>query len=132
MSQLEFHRASQIIVLIHSDGTNLGQFDAANNVDSHSRGPWPDGTYTFVTEYPPPQGANDTPDSEYGDGPRFLFDVPGRDGMEVHAGRASVPDGLGRIGFRHCTMGCIRTTRAAIQAIDQMHKGDPLTEIVVA
>lgn len=124
MSTLSFSRAASLLTL--SNGVVV---PAANNVDSHSNGPWPDGTFKFVAVMPAIPG--DGPDSAYGVGPRFLFDVPGREGMEVHAGRANIPDGLGRVGIAHCTMGCIRTTRDGIASILSLHAADGLTEITV-
>jgi hypothetical protein len=44
----------------------------------------------------------------------------------------AIPDGLGRSGFLHCTMGCIRTTDDATAQLVRTHAIDPITAITVA
>jgi hypothetical protein len=129
MSTLEFHRKDSQITLLATDGSAIGTFDAANNVDSHSKGPWPDGVYNF-DHYAAHPG--DPPQSPYGSHGIFIFDVPDREGMGVHSGREGAPDGLGRSGFLHCTMGCIRTTDDATAQLVRTHSIDPITAITVA
>jgi hypothetical protein len=129
MSTLEFHRSLNEIALLSGDGSIVGTFKAANNVDSHSRGPWPDGQYDFDHHGTHP---DDAPDSPYGSDAIFIFDVPDREGMGVHSGRESVPDGLGRRGFLHCTMGCVRTTDDAMAQLVTTHSTDPITAITIA
>lgn len=139
MSTLLFTRSSHTLELIPSavsDDTVAFEapplspqvFDAYNNVDSHSHGPWPDGDYEFVF-YNPHVGSG--PDSDFGAHGIFIFNVEGRMGMGVHSGRQEVADGLGRLGPEHCTMGCIRTTDDGTLAVLKLHATDPLTAITV-
>jgi hypothetical protein len=128
MSSLQFDRAASLLTLTGSDTTVIGSFDAANNVDSHSNGPWPPGDYAFQFYQPHP---GDDADSAYGSHGIFIFKVPGRDGMGVHSGRATVPDGLGRVGYLHCTLGCIRTTDDATAQLVRTHNVDPIASIKV-
>src|SRR5215475_12402474 len=105
MSEVQFDRSEHLIRLTGSAGGVLaGPFDAYNNVDSHSKGVWPDGTYPYIG-YTAHSALSD-PDSEYGADGILIFNVPGRIGMGVHSGRQSIPDGLGRVGPEHCTLGC--------------------------
>ena len=128
MATLEFHRESKELRLLGSEGTTtIGTWNAGNNVDSHSKGRWPDGQYTF-DHYSAHPG--DPPQSAYGSHGIFIFDVPNREGTGVHSGREGIPDGLSRAGFLHCTMGCIRTTDRAMAG--RTHAVDPITGISVA
>jgi hypothetical protein len=106
----------------------LGPYAAANFVDSASDGPWPAGIYTFAGHRDHP---DDSADSAFGRHGIFLFTVPNRTGMGVHSGRASVPDGLGRTGPFHATMGCIRTTDDAMGQLITLHQTDPVQRIDV-
>ena len=126
MSTLQFHREANELALLRADGTTIGPFEAANNVDSHSKGPWPDGQYDFDHYGTHP---DDAPDSSYGSHGIFIFDVPDREGMGVHSGREDVPDGRARSGFLHCTMGCVRTTDDAMAQLVTTHRSDPITTI---
>lgn len=99
----------------------VGSWPAANNVDSSSKGKWPTGVFPFlgIIEV---GGEDGKLDGKFG--PYFLrfgF-VPGRDGMGIHAGRSMVPDGAGRKGPHHATMGCIRTWAQSLNEIVQMHR----------
>jgi hypothetical protein len=128
MSKLEFSRQTLKLTLTAANNTRIGSWDAANNVDTHSKGPWPDGLYVFDYYVPHP---GDLPSSAYGSHGIFIFDVPEREGMGVHSGREGVPDGLGRTGFQHCTMGCIRTTDEATAQLLKTHMMDPIKSISV-
>jgi hypothetical protein len=126
MSSLQFDRQAKELTLLNADGTTIGTWKAANNVDSHSKGIWPDGEYDFERSKTHP---DDAPDSAYGSSGIFIFTVPGREDMGVHSGRESVPDGLGRRGFLHCTMGCVRTTDDAMAQLVTTHRSDPIIAI---
>jgi hypothetical protein len=128
VSGLEFARNGSKIQLTSRNGVVIGSWDAANNVDSRCAGIWPNGTYSFAYYVAHP---GDPPNSPYGSHGIFIFDAPGREGMGVHSGRESVPDGLGRSGFLHCTMGCIRTTDEATAQFVRTHAVDPITSITV-
>lgn len=131
MSTLEFDRAKCTITLLSSSGeVSSGPFEAYNNVDSHSKGPWPNGTYQYQTYVSHAELAD--PDSEYGSFGILIFSVSQRTGMGVHSGREEVPDGLSRMGPQHCTLGCIRTTDEAMSEFLRISGGDPLVSITVA
>jgi hypothetical protein len=127
-SNLTYDGNSHQLTLHRDDGTEQS-YPANNNVDSHSQGHWPNGTYDYdqhVTH------TGDGPDSAYGSNGGYQFDVPDRTGMEVHSGRENVPDGRGRTGADHATMGCIRTNDAGTAAIgNAAQEGDPVTSITV-
>jgi hypothetical protein len=130
MSRVEFDRSAHLVRLLGTDGNAVvGPFAAYNNVDSHSKGPWPDGSYSYIGYNA--HSALADPDSEYGVHGILIFDVPNRLGMGVHSGRLSIPDGLGRSGPQHCTLGCIRTTDEAMAAFLRVIDGDPLQGIEI-
>ena len=129
MSTLRFDGSAHTIQLTGAAGDITGPFTAYNNVDSHSNGPWPDGTFSFIGYNT--HAALSDPDSEYGAHGILIFNVPNRTGMGVHSGRAGIPDGLGRSGPQHCTLGCIRTTDEAMAAFLQVIAGDPMQSIDV-
>ncbi len=128
MATLDFSRTGSKLQLTAANGTVIGSWDAANNVDSGSKGPWPNGSYKFDYYVAHP---GDPPNSAYGSHGFFGFDVPGREGMGVHSGREGVADGLGRSGFRYCTFGCIRTTDEATAQLVKTHAIDPIASITV-
>lgn len=127
MSTLSFGRAAKTLTLHSSSGAVLGTWTSENNTDSRSQGPWPNGRYGFAHWN---AHADDGPSSAYGSHGIAVFDVPDRTGMGVHSGRRDNPDGLGRRGPGHATMGCVRTVDEAMARLRQTH-ADPLTEIVV-
>ena len=47
MSQVLFVRAMHTLTLFDKSGRRVGSWEAYNNVDSHSRGIWPMGRYSF-------------------------------------------------------------------------------------
>ena len=130
MSTLDFDRTQHTVCARDADGHVIaGPFVAYNNVDSHSKGRWPDGMFVYLDYHSHP--ALSDPDSEYGSHGILIFDVPNRTGMGVHSGRQEVPDGLGRKGPAHATMGCIRTTDDAIAAFLAVTATDALSAIQV-
>ena len=61
-----------------------------------------------------------------------MFKVPNRPGMGVHSGRKDSCDAAERCGYKHATLGCIRTTDDAMKEIKDLHDGgDTLTSIEV-
>lgn len=126
MSHIIFSRATGRLIL---PGGAI--FVAANFVDSASGGPFPQGEFSFLLHNPHPNTAWD-PDSPFGTQGIFIFNVPHRTDMGIHAGRASVPDGLRRTGPFHCTEGCIRTTEPAMLELCAQHAREPVTSLVVA
>ncbi|EHO40688.1 RHS repeat-associated core domain-containing protein [Caldithrix abyssi DSM 13497] len=129
LSDLVFNRSTGKLILCSGNGNIIGIWEARNNVASSSNGRFPLGTYKFAYFV---NHAGEGVNSPYGNIGNFVFDVPGRSGMGVHAGRENVPDRLGRKGVNHCTMGCIRTTDEAMKNILNTHnEGDPLKTITV-
>ena len=130
MSRIEFDRSAHLVRLQSAGGDVLaGPFEAYNNVDSRSRGLWPDGSYPYIGHNA--HAALSDPDSEYGVYGILIFDVPNRLGMGVHSGRRLIPDGLGREGPAHCTLGCIRTTDEAMAAFLRVSGTDGVDSISV-
>lgn len=108
---------------------HIGAWACNNNVDSKSRGPWPEGIFPFEL-YVPVTGNQGKADGSYG--PFFFrFTVPGRDGMGIHAGREIKKDGLNRSGPNHATLGCLRTTASAVTQLAELHRRDPIERLVV-
>lgn len=129
MSALHYDRATGRLFIIGDNAQPvLMPWAAANFVDSKAVGPWPVGTFKFLSWEKHP---SDGPDSPFGTFGILIFAVAGREGMGVHSGRARSPDQLGRVGICHATFGCIRTTDQAMAAITARHATDPLTEITV-
>jgi RHS repeat-associated protein len=130
LSSLVYNTATGTITVVNGDGVAVGVFPAGNNTDSQSRGPWPPGAYDYSRHTTHPGDAPNSPFGSYGN---YIFNVPDcNDTCGVHSGRENVPDALGRIGVKHATMGCIRSTDAAMQLITNlMNAGDPLTGVMV-
>ncbi len=130
MSALVFERNALTIRMVDQAGALLaGPFAACNNVDSTSKGIWPDGTFPYIAHVPHSKLSD--PESAYGEDGILQFLVPGRPGMGVHSGRRDIPDGRGRKGPAHCTMGCIRTTDEAMAAFLGAMKADAIKDIAV-
>ena len=127
-SSLDYDGATHQLTLTRGDGP-VQHFPAANNPQRNNGGRWPDGTYGYERHT---DHSDDAPDSSYGSHGNYIFTVPGRDWMGVHSGRSDTPDGLGRAGVNHATLGCIRTTDEGTAAIrDAMRSGDPVAQIIV-
>lgn len=130
-----FSRELKVLMLMCEDRILCGSFRAANNVDSRSKGQWPSGLYnvkSLVEKYPP----FDSRDGKIG---RWFLGFDDfiqengvkRTAMGLHSGREGVPDGLGRRGYLHATMGCIRTEPSAMEFIATRWEEDPLTHLWV-
>ena len=139
LSSLVYNGNQGYIALYSGEGILIGAWPAANNVDSGSKGVWPDGTFTMFDKDKPYThgGTKDTRDGEYGT--RGIFradnftDTDGdtRSSMGVHAGRENDADGRGRTGPAHATLGCIRTTEEAMEIIAETAAVDPIETIDV-
>jgi hypothetical protein len=110
--------------MFDKSGQRVGSWDAYNNIDSHAHGIWPMGKYSF-SYWVAHQGLG--VDSAYGTHGIYVFNVPGRVGMGVHAGRKNV--GILK-GPQHPTMGCIRTTEDAMAVIQSTHEGGDKLELI--
>lgn len=106
----------------------LGHWPAHNRVAKKAKGPWPQGIFKWLRYSPHvqegywPASLVDT----YGGCGIHIFEVKGRAGMGVHAGRSKTPDEPG-----WNTLGCIRTTADAMAQINLTHRTDKLTHIAV-
>jgi RHS repeat-associated protein len=128
LTDLIYNNDTGRLLVIDKSG-NVSGYDAANNAQRSSRGPWQAGTYDYGY---PTSHKDDGPDSPYGSSGNFVFDVPGCSGCGVHSGRANSTDRAGRSGVGYATNGCIRTTDAATAKISELTKnGDPLKTISV-
>jgi hypothetical protein len=115
------------MILLYDDKRNTitayqkaGEWDAANNADSSSKGPFPEGVFPFDRKAAlfGEDGLDDGPFGKY----FIAFRVPCRSGMAIHAGRDDPhrTDGAGRKGFRHATRGCIRMATEGIAELWKM------------
>src|SRR5439155_3543567 len=114
-SELLFNRGQSTIELKSKEGKSIGTWEAKNNVVKTAK-PFPDGSWAF--DYHKAH-KDDGPNSAYGSHGIFVFKVPGRTGLGVHSGRANAKNNPGPA---HPTIGCIRTTDAAMQEILKQHK----------
>ncbi|QEE25252.1 L,D-transpeptidase [Rhodanobacter glycinis] len=129
MSKLKFNGAQHQLILVDRQGKVVGTWTAYNNIDSHAtiQPHIPDGTYAVVdTARPHPHAAD--PNGPYGSYGIVRFNVPGHVGVGVHSGRANARH---LPGPQHPTMGCIRTSDAAMKSIKDFMASDPLTMIVI-
>ncbi|MHA6907218.1 hypothetical protein ACQUJS_02095 [Ralstonia pseudosolanacearum] len=82
----------------------------------------------FLEEFPY-NGSNPHPESgtngPYGSHGILVFNVPGRTGMGLHSGRANSG------AQNHPTLGCIRTTDAAMGFVRNLITTDPVTSMTV-
>jgi hypothetical protein len=125
---LEYDGATHQLTVSKSDGT-IQTYPANNNLDSASKGHWPNGTFSYGYHT---THSDDAPDSRFGSYGNYIFNVPGREYMGVHSGRANTVDGRGGVGVNHVTDGCIRTTDDGVAAIrDANSSGHPITSITV-
>lgn len=128
MSTLRFDGARHTITMLDRAGKVVGTWPAYNNIDSHvSMRHLPDGTYTAidrtVSHYHPP-----SPNGSYGSYGIVRFDVPGHSGMGLHSGKAGASY---MPGPPHPTMGCIRTSDAAMGIITGKMRSDPVQSVQV-
>jgi hypothetical protein len=133
MSTLVFDGNTHTLQLRSGTGQLVGEWHANNVVDRRATLRFvPNRTFNIIDSAHPYRhgNGNDTINGAYG---RFGilrlqdFTVDGvqHEGVGVHSGRAD------RGAADHPTMGCIRTTDEAMQAITQHIQGDPLLTITV-
>jgi RHS repeat-associated protein len=127
LADLYFNAGTNTLTIVNAGGAS-GSYAGFNNAASTSRGVWPEGRFSFerYNSHPTRSASSDT-------GTDFIgFSVPGREFMGVHAGRQGECDRANRCGAAHATLGCIRTTPEAMDAIRQLHfGGDPIRTITV-
>jgi hypothetical protein len=133
MSTLIFDGSGHTLTLLDSRGHEVGDWHANNVVDQRATLRFvPNRTYAIIDHVGPHRhgGVDDSLNGKYG---RFGiirlqdFAADGHDhrGVGVHSGRAD------KGGADHPTMGCIRTTDTAMEAIVQHMSSDALLSITV-
>jgi L,D-transpeptidase-like protein len=133
MATVVFDGGRHTLTLLDSNNRQVGQWRANNVVDHRATLRFiPNGTYHIIDPFWSHRhgGAADTPEGPYGSYgiirlQQFAADGHVHSGVGIHAGRA------GRGGPDHATMGCIRTTEAAMQGINQHIQTDALLMIQV-
>ncbi|HAZ61216.1 MAG TPA: hypothetical protein DCY89_06565, partial [Gammaproteobacteria bacterium] len=127
LADLHFNAATRTLTLTSASGAESSH-PAFNNAASTSRGPWPVGVFPYerYNLHPTRTAGSDT-------GTDFIgFTVPNREFMGIHAGRQGACDLANRCGGEHATLGCIRTTPEAMDAIRRLHfGGDPIRTLTV-
>lgn len=137
MSWVYFNRNTRSISLIKgttvgfvmADLQVYGSWNAHNDVASKSNGPWPVGLfkYSHYNAHAEQGLAPGCFHGAYGCNGIHVFDVPGRSGMGIHAGRTNgAPDILGGK-----TLGCIRIPPNAMEMINKINRIDPIKFIYV-
>ena len=126
-----------------SECANCRDLDANNRTDSHATLRFvPNRNYVFQNSRAPTRHGGqqdrhgvllDSVNGEFGTQGMVQFNVPGHDGVGVHAGRQVIPALTPERGTGpdHVTNGCIRTTEEAMSAIVNTMRNDPLTSIRV-
>ncbi len=106
---------SDSMLYIKVNGITVDSHAAHNIVDSSSQGQWSNGGYSMYDTVNPYTHSDDSFDSSYGTHGIYradpFYDSNGcyRTGMGIHSGRSD--------NTAHPTMGCIRTTDAAMANI---------------
>lgn len=127
-SHLVFDGKSHTISLVDHSGKALGTWPAYNNVDSHATiHGLKNSSYTVQDKIKPHYHKPD-PNGPYGSHGIVRFNVSGHPGIGVHSGRANAKN---KPGAQHATMGCIRTTDAAMQKISEHMRTHTLAKIEV-
>lgn len=143
MADLTFDGQTHTLTLRDRNGRTVGAWDANNRTDSHATLRFvPNNNYFFQNSRAPTQHGGqldrngvllDSVNGEFGTQGIVQFNVPGHDGVGVHAGRQTIQDATPErgVGPDHVTYGCIRTTDEAMSAIVNTMRNDPLTNIRV-
>ena len=127
-SKLVFDGKAHTISLIDSSGNAVGTWPAYNNVDSHATiRALKNQTYP-VQDKLRPHAHKPDPNGPYGSHGIVRFSVSGHPGIGVHSGRANAKH---MPGAQHATMGCIRTTDAAMKIISTHMRTHTLTTVEV-
>ncbi|WP_406822817.1 RHS repeat-associated core domain-containing protein [Pseudomonas corrugata] len=122
LSSVSYDGQTHTITIRDNAGNTVGTYPANNNTTTTSNGPWPNGAFSFSGSNPHPESDTNGP---YGSHGILLFHVPGRTGMGLHSGRAN------NGAQNHPTLGCIRTTDAAMGFIRNLITTDPVTSMTV-
>lgn len=125
LSYLLYNNGTQTLYVLDGKGNIIKTFDAANNAQTGSRGPWPEGTYNIQYFVFRP---DDSPNSKFGSNGNTVFDLPGCKGCGVHSGHRDDLDKAKRKGYKYATDGCIRTTDDATSLIQKLENSDDPVE----
>jgi hypothetical protein len=133
MSTLVFNGAERTLTHFDSSGQQVGRWYANNVVDRRATMRFvPNNTFNIIDQTHPHRhgSAVDTRNGAYGQFgiirmQSFSADGHAHDGVGIHAGRAN------QGGEDHATMGCIRTSEAAMESIARHMRIDPLRSIAV-
>lgn len=128
MAKLMFNGHTHQIKLISDAGETVGTWVAYNNVDSRATLTHIQNGSFAVTDRRLPHRHTADANGSYGLHGIIKFAVPGHPGIGVHSGRAAARHAPGPA---HATMGCIRTSDEAMQAIAVAMGRNPLTTIEV-
>lgn len=136
MSDIAFDGHAHTITLRDRHGNVVGTWPANNRTDAHATLQFvANGVYAVQdTNAPYHHSAHqDSVNGEFGTQGIVRFNVPGHDGIGIHAGRQTIPDRTPERGTgpNHVTTGCIRTTDEAMRVIAQTMQRDPLTQVHV-
>ena len=136
MSVLTFDGQTHTVTILDKTGKVIATGPANNRTDSHATLQFvPNGSYNVQDQTATHRhgGTHDTVNGEYGSYGIIRFNVPGHDGVGLHAGRATVADKTPQraIGPDHVTQGCIRTNEAVMGSAAGVMKDDPITSMVV-
>jgi len=136
MSDLTFDGQTHTLTLRGQEGNIVGTWAANNRTDSHATLQFiPNGNYAVRDSRAPTRhgATDDSIDGRYGTQGIVQFNVPGHVGVGIHAGRQVTADLTPErsAGPDHVTNGCIRTNEAAMRAIVNTMRNDPLTVVRV-
>lgn len=127
-AKLRFDGHTHQITLIGSNGETRGTWPAYNNVDTHATLTHLQNRTYVMADRTALHRHIASADGPYGLHGIIRFNVPGHPGIGVHSGRANARH---LPGPAHPTMGCIRTTDEAMQAIGASMGASPLMTIEV-
>lgn len=128
MATLHFDGQAHLLTLLDDEGKRVDSWVAYNNVDRHATLRFVPNRRYFIQDRAVPFPHRANANGPYGSHGIIRFSVPGHPGIGVHSGRAAsnhLP------GPEHPTMGCIRTSDAAMLALLQYMKQHPLSIIEV-
>lgn len=127
-SKLIFDGKAHQLSLTDTEGKTVGAWPAYNNVDSHATIRALKNQIYIVQDKIKPLHHKADPNGPYGSYGIIRFNVSGHPGIGVHSGRANAKH---KPGPQHATMGCIRTTDAAMHEITEYMRRHPLSVIEI-
>lgn len=128
MARLLFDGHAHLLTLLDDEGIRVDSWTAYNNVDRHATLRFIPNRRYYIQDRLAPFPHLSNANGPYGSYGIIRFSVPGHPGIGVHSGRAASRN---LPGPEHPTMGCIRTSDAAMLALRQYMKQHPLSFIEV-